>query len=631
MNKYRKEIDGLRGIAVLAVVLYHAEFDINIFNHKFQIFPGGFFGVDIFFVISGFLITKIIINNFDKNSFRFSIFYERRARRIIPALFFIILSSFLLSWILLTPDDFKNFSQSALYMLFFISNLWFFLNGSYLDGSSELMPLLHTWSLSVEEQFYIFFPALIIFVYKKNISFVFLSSLILISFLFAVIGSYKFFDFNFYFIFSRVWELIIGSVTFFLSKHLISKKINKNNYNFILIFSLSFLLFSIIFFDDSIKHPSYFTLIPVLSVALIILFAKEGTVVINLLKSKILVSIGLISYSFYLWHFPLLALNRVKSAPLSNLDKFETVLLSIFLAILTYFLIERPFRNFKIIKTRLFFSIIIISFFSILFLVSLGILTNGFPKRYSKELVNIINFDIGKDKKNFKNYCFIERKDIKKTDPFKNCKDKISFEKENILLWGDSLAAHLIPGIQKTLGNNFNLFVRTSAGCLPIIDDNTVCRKINNKIYNELKFKEFDFVILAGSWEDYNLEQIDKTLLKLKNTSFKRIILVGPSNKWSKPLKNLIIKFYRTNRNIPEFLGDKRIDYFFNLDENFEKISLKHDIMYISPMNSFCSKEQLKCRVKVSKENDILTHWDENHYTKDASIYLINKYKNLFY
>ena len=630
MNKYRAEIDGLRGIAVLAVVFYHAKFDFSIFNYKFQIFPGGFFGVDIFFVISGFLITKVIINNFDNNNFKFSNFYERRIRRIIPALFFIVLSSFLLGWLLLTPDDYKNFSKSSLYLLFFTSNLWFFLNGSYLDGPSELMPLLHTWSLSVEEQFYIFFPALLIFLYKINKYYIFLSILILISFLFSIFGSYKFFDLNFYFIISRIWELLIGSITFFLSRFLISKKISRINYNFILMVSLFFLFFSIIFFDDKIKHPSYFTLIPVLSVALIILFSKDGTIVINFLKSKILVYLGLISYSFYLWHFPLLAFNRVKSAPLSNFDKFETLLLSVFLSILTYFFIEKPFRNFKIIKTKLFFSIIIISFFTIFTLSNLVIITKGFPQRYSKELVGIINYDATLEKKRFKDYCFVERKDIKKINPFKNCKDKISFEKKNIILWGDSLAAHLIPGLKEVLDNNFNLIVRASAGCPPIIDDNTLCQSINNKVYNELKSNEFDYLIISGSWEKHNLGQLDKSLSKLKKTNIKNIILVGPSYKWSKPLKNLIIKYYRINRTVPYQLGDKRIEYFFKLDDDFKEISLKHNIKYISPMISFCSEEKLKCKTKVNEENNILTHWDENHYTKEASKYLIRKYKNFF-
>ena len=254
-----------------------------------------------------------------------------------------------------------------------------FLNGSYLDSPSELMPLLHTWSLSVEEQFYIFFPALLIFLYKRNKYFIFLSILILTSFLFSIIGSYKFFDLNFYFIFSRIWELLIGSITFFLSNHIISKKLVKINNDFIFILSLFFLFFSIIFFDEKIKHPSYFTLIPVLSVAFIILFSKDGTIVINFLKSKILVYFGLISYSFYLWHFPLLAFNRVKSAPLSNFDKFETLLLSLFLSILTYFFIEKPFRNFSIIKTKLFFDNNT-SFFTIFILSSFVITSKGLLK-----------------------------------------------------------------------------------------------------------------------------------------------------------------------------------------------------------------------------------------------------------
>ena len=208
---YRPEIDGLRAIAVLCVIIYHT--DLNFFN--FQILSGGFLGVDIFFVISGYLITSILLKEFNKTGkISLNYFYERRIRRILPAFLMVILISFFAAWFILMPLNFINFSNSAIASIIFLSNLFFWRTGQEYDAEDSLnIPLLHTWSLSVEEQFYIIFPLFLIFFlkFKKQILEKIILFLIFFSFFLAVYISNYNPSLSFYFIFTRLWELLLGS------------------------------------------------------------------------------------------------------------------------------------------------------------------------------------------------------------------------------------------------------------------------------------------------------------------------------------------------------------------------------------------------------------------------------------
>ena len=310
--KYRPEIDGLRALAVIAVILFHAEFLIsfNLGNKSFneiKLFEGGFLGVDIFFVISGYLITSLILKGLNENIFSIRDFYERRARRILPILFFIILISIPLSFIFLLPKQIEENSISALATLFFGSNIWFWLvdGYSYWSPINEFKPLLHTWSLAVEEQFYIFYPILLIIIFKKFNKHVFsiLFIIFLISLQIAEFGSNNYVVANFYLLPSRGWELISGALLAKLQYSSFNKnKISSLNYLMPLL-GLFLIINSMIFFDGSTKHPSMVTTIPIIGTMLIIWYSKKGELVYVLLSSKFLVSVGKISYSLYLWHY----------------------------------------------------------------------------------------------------------------------------------------------------------------------------------------------------------------------------------------------------------------------------------------------------------------------------------------
>ncbi|MDC1485854.1 acyltransferase, partial [Pelagibacteraceae bacterium] len=334
---YRPEIDGLRAIAVSAVIFYHAQLDI--FDQK--VFEGGFVGVDIFFVISGYLITSLILKELiTTGKFSFRYFYERRARRILPALIVVILASLPAAWLFLVPGNFIEFTKSILYSLGFSSNFYFHYSGlQYGTEDGLLKPLLHTWSLSVEEQYYILFPIILLFIFKffrKYLLGILLFGF-LISLLMAEWGSRNYPAATFYFLHTRMWELIAGSLLAYFE--IFKKKRTKNSFLNLIFPSVGIILIihSIFFYNDKIFHPSLYTLSPVIGVSLIIWYSKKEELITKILSSRIFVGIGLISYSMYLWHYPIFAFARIKSDLPSQYDKFEWIVLTIFLSILSYF------------------------------------------------------------------------------------------------------------------------------------------------------------------------------------------------------------------------------------------------------------------------------------------------------
>lgn len=331
---YRKEIDGLRAVAVVPVVLFHA---------GLSIFSGGYVGVDVFFVISGYLITSIIIEELSDGRFSLLKFYERRARRILPALFVVMLACIPFAWAWMQVDAFRNFSQSLVAVSVFGSNVIFWLQNNYFGPEAELQPLLHTWSLAVEEQYYVMFPLLLMALWGSQRRRVFLVIVFLtgLSFLLCLWGVRNMPSANFYLAPFRAWELLIGSICAFV----MFQRRQKPN-EILSIFGLAMLVYSIVAFGEHTPFPSAYALVPVVGTALIILFATGTTLVGKLLSMRGFVGIGLISYSFYLWHQPLFAFARIKSifAPSQSLMVLLAVL-SAFLAYLSWRFVEHPFRK----------------------------------------------------------------------------------------------------------------------------------------------------------------------------------------------------------------------------------------------------------------------------------------------
>lgn len=337
VKEYRKDIDGLRAFAVIPVILFHG---------GFEWFRGGYVGVDIFFVISGYLITSIILREKDAGTFSIISFYERRARRILPALFFIILVCLPFAWFWLLPHELKDFGKSMIAVTAFASNFLFWQESNYFATDAELVPLLHTWSLAVEEQFYVFFPLLMIIFWKfgKRWLVAILSLIALLSFGLTEWGWRHFPEANFYLIPTRAWELMIGALcAFYLYKN---KQPQEKFNHFGSFLGLFLIIIAIFFLDRTIPYPSFFTLMPTIGTALIILYSSSDTLIYKLLSYRILVGIGLISYSAYLWHQPLFAFAKIQSIEEPALWLISLLsVLAFVLGYLSWRFIEKPFRN----------------------------------------------------------------------------------------------------------------------------------------------------------------------------------------------------------------------------------------------------------------------------------------------
>ena len=336
--KYRAEIDGLRALAVLPVIFFHA---------GFEWFSGGFVGVDIFFVISGYLITTIIISEMSEGRFSIVNFYERRGRRILPALFFMMAVCIPFALIWFAPSDLKIFGKSLLAVSAFVSNILFWKNTGYFESSAELNPLLHTWSLAVEEQYYILFPIFLMITWRFGIKWVLviLSVVFITSLGAAQWGAYNSPSFTFYMLPTRGWELLVGVfIAFYLNNKTYLKSKNLNQLLSLLGFCM--VVYSIIHFDKSTPFPSLYALIPTIGTGLIILCAIPQTIIHKLLSLKLIVGVGLISYSTYLWHQPLLSFTRYKFfGEINDLITISLCLLSFVIGWLSWRFVEKPFRD----------------------------------------------------------------------------------------------------------------------------------------------------------------------------------------------------------------------------------------------------------------------------------------------
>ncbi|MGR0278241.1 acyltransferase family protein [Marinomonas dokdonensis] len=346
---YRKEIDGLRAIAVISVIIYHA--NMEVFGRV--LFKGGFFGVDIFFVLSGYLITGIIRESFRKKSFSFTSFYWRRVKRIIPAMIVMLLLVSVFAYFFLLPSDYVKYSGQLKSSLYFGSNFYFFGEDSYTSDLSMYKVLLHTWSLSLEWQFYLLFPVIVFFIRKKIDSFLlpFLVFLSMFSFLYSniIVRSYP--DLAFYLLPARSWEFTVGGIITFIDR----KNILGSNaiYRFAPKFGLSLIFLSIFFIDHQAPHPSFITLIPILGTLLIIAYSHHNEFIGKLLSLKPIVYIGLISYSLYLWHNPIFVFFRFLENEKFNIVQLSSLLvLTLGVSIGSYHYVEVYFR--KKLKPKIF-------------------------------------------------------------------------------------------------------------------------------------------------------------------------------------------------------------------------------------------------------------------------------------
>ena len=624
-NLYINEVDGLRAIAVLSVIFFHFDF----YFEDFWLFKGGFIGVDIFFVISGFVITYTALKDYDKGKFSIINFYKKRAKRILPIFFTVTFFTLIFSYLIYFPDFLAEVGRSTLFSLFFISNFFFhYKNKIYGEEETGFIPNLHTWSLSVEEQFYIFFPIifLIFFKFFKKKFFLIIFLVFLIFFIFGMYTSYYHTSFNFYMILSRAWQLLLGVMVAYA---VYTDKINikKKNAELICSISLVILLISVFFlFDVNNSNPNLITLLPLLSTALIIIFCNKSNIAKIILANFFLQNIGKVSYSLYMWHFPIIALWKANFYQISSFnEKILIFLIIIFFSIVGYFLIEKKVRysddkSFrKFILTGLIFLILLTSISYLLTKKNINL------KKYPK----IENYEFNNQKLLKERTDFVNKHYITPTEFGLNSKKKVLFI-------GNSFGQDILISLNfsQKINQDFDLRIyRTQIECLL---ENLKMKKLNclmiggnyknNKI-NILNYKRAEIIVLSTKWSNKDVKKL-KDIIEILKEDKKEIIIIGQKPFWKISFSGtlldiLIYKNYKFEKDIinrsPQIYYNKisKISKFYN--EKLENISKKNSISFLDPFKLFCEIENKTCPVLTDNKKKI--YWDYGHSTIEGLKY----------
>ena len=626
---YRPDIEGLRAIAIFGVLGFHA---------LPEFVPGGFVGVDVFFVISGYLITGIIFNNISTKSFSFFDFFFRRVRRIFPALAVVLLSTLLLGWFLLLPDEYSALGKHTIAATIFSSNFLLLDEINYFNSAAELKPLLHLWSLGVEGQFYLVWPVLLIGIwrfskYGAQIFFI----LILFSFLLNIFYIEVYPAKSFYLPITRFWELLMGAFVavsikhqnFFSSFFLWLEKLPSPRLDILRnISSVSgflLILLAIIFINKNVAFPGIAALIPTLGTVMIIAAGPSAHLNRYLLSHPFSVFIGLISYPLYLWHWPLLVISGL-SFSLNLFVKILVLVISFFLAWLTYVLIEKPFH---ILKYRIQkFTALILVFLITGVLGAIVFKNNGYSERYPENVLAISEFDFDHQTAFRQEECELPQHLNPNTFPY--CVDQPNESSEGeIILWGDSHAQHLYPGIKSVFGQSNKITMLIAPACPPIIEHSAYknCKLFNAYSLKRIISEKPDMVIIAGNWKGYDWKLIESTLEKIKSADIKQIDIVGPVPNWLPTLKRNLINYLRFN-NIEGELP-KRLDSVIDprasaIDKEMEVFFEKQKVNYISPWKIFCNDQG--CLTYIDSGIESMVTFDYGHLTTKASKFLVSRF-----
>ncbi len=517
-SDYRPDIDGLRAIAVTLVVLHHVGVGFV---------KGGYIGVDIFFVISGYLITGILLREMEAGSFSVLNFYRRRARRIFPALAVVFAFSSLAASLLLFPNELSYFGTSLITATFFVANILFFYGQGYFAGTGETIPLLHTWSLSVEEQFYIFFPLILWWATKRG----HIRPVVLVAVLAAVSFALNIYLVELdrssaFFLFPpRAWELLLGCLLATRALPDVPARYREG--------AAAVALVTIIaatgIFNRSTIFPGWAALAPCLAATILIHVGGSGpTLVGRLLSSRPFVYIGLISYSLYLWHWPLIVFYRAHTGfNLSTIEKIGLCLASVAIAHMSWRFVEQPFRTGSLKKVNIFawsgFAAAAASACALVFLA-----TNGLASRYPEAVRRFAAFDYAQGVPFREGVCFISRTFARDPHVDDKCLAMVP-SKPNYLIIGDSHAAQYWAGFQEVLPE-VNFLQATASGCKPTIGSKGAdrCRSVIDHALNTfIPNAKLDAIVISAYWTQGDLNDL-RTTVKYLEKYVPKVIIMGP-------------------------------------------------------------------------------------------------------
>jgi peptidoglycan/LPS O-acetylase OafA/YrhL len=608
--KYRPDIDGLRAIAVVPVILFHL---------GVPGFSGGYVGVDVFFVISGYLITSLIAPEIRRGDFSIFAFYERRVRRIFPALFTVMACTVPVALILLLPSALRSYGQSLVAMTLFASNFLFWHNAGYFDATAHSAPLLHTWSLAVEEQFYIFFPLLLTMLWRyargherKVLAALLVLSLGLSAWLVTSDPAGAFYGPH-----SRAWELLVGCLLALSPQY----DLGAITSNVLSALGLTLILFAVFTFTSATPFPGLNALFPALGTALIIRTGNGSNFFFGpLLRARVAVFIGKISYSAYLWHWPIIVFATYYLV--RDLHPWEMVaagILTFVLSVASWHWIEQPARKIRVPRRRIF----AVAAAASALLVPVGLVafvTHGLPGRYAvdPEPPGIETYGV--------DVCHMFRRPAQAWNEA-TCTfvSSAGARAPIVFLWGDSFAAHYMPGLralQKTM--QFTLIHASKSGCAPLPNfemqvhlGTADCEAFNERIFALILRQKPDLVILAGRWDGGSSLSYPRTITNFVLARFKAehipTIVVGESPVYSAPVPQIFEmnklrgddgRWYRPTNN-------------FWTDPMFREVDRDNGALFFSPHRLLCNRGL--CEVSDGQ----LFYWDEAHFSVHGSTLVV--------
>jgi peptidoglycan/LPS O-acetylase OafA/YrhL len=628
-SAYRREIDGLRAIAVLSVILFHA---------GCPFLSGGFVGVDVFFVISGYLITGLILA--ERQAGRFSIlkFYERRARRILPALFVMLAlcTPFACAWML--PAALDDFSQTLAGVATFASNMVLWANSSYFNADNELKPLLHTWTLAVEEQYYWLFPLFLAVTWRWGLRKIRLALILaaVASLAIAQWGAYYAPTANFYLLPTRAWELLIGALlALYCFDGTLKQPTERNRHWLAQALSLTGVLLlgiALFTFDKYTPFPSLYALAPTVGAALLIYAATPNTWVGRILASRPFVGVGLVSYSAYLYHQPLFAFARLHTA--SELSLAMAASLSLMALVFAYFswaYVENPCRSPAKFKTSTIWVLSLVGSLAFLILGVAGHVAHGFESRLTAKERAVNAFANYKPAKPYREgTCFLKLdQTYREFAPTCAAPER---QGPKILLWGDSHAAALSSGLRTLLPD---LAQYTASACPPLLgielESRPQCKAINDFVLTQVARLQPTQVLLHADWLSYARQQgtraVGRTVREIHRVAPKaQILIIGGVPKWIPTLPGLLLERHLTLESDAPLQNPFEKELHL-ADESLRHVARADDARFESAFDQLCSSKGCAVITSVTGSRALVT-WDNGHLTQAGAVLLSQKLYN---
>ncbi|KCZ66048.1 hypothetical protein L53_01655 [Hyphomonas sp. L-53-1-40] len=616
---YLPAVDGLRSVAVMSVLLFHA---------GFSVFSGGYVGVDVFFVISGYLITGHLLTDQERGEFSFGKFYLRRARRLLPAGFFTLAACLLIGSWLLSPEHLEELGISSVYSLFSLPNIYFWLQTGYWDAAAETKPLLHFWSLGVEEQFYLVWPAMLAVSLRFGGRRTALSIIAILSIGSLCASEAMLPDHPtavFYLTPFRAFEFCIGAVLAFFPA---PSAWNRWVRDIIFALGLTAVTTAIFLYNGSTRFPGLNAILPCLGAAMIIHIARAPGRLGFILGNPVAVYLGKISYSVYLAHWPIIVFYTYwRFVELSPTESVVLVLAAMAAGALMYHFIEQPFRHPSQSQpqrsNRIFIAGLVASL-ALIALPSTGAwLSGGWTSRYTKPELELMNVD--------KLAIFATYRSSVCYSGAVGFENKISREKclttvpgkQNIILLGDSHAAHLYPGLIATFPS-INIMQGNFSSCSPIMGHepaDTPCASFMDHIYSvDLPRIRPQNAILAARWSRTDIKPLRETIRHLKALGVKPIIF-GRSAEYQHSLPDIVQRRGVTanQMNTSRFmLRGLRI-----VNGELEALAREEEVAYFDPLDIFCTEGDI---CLIAEEMPLLFQWDSGHLTPEGSAFLAKRF-----